>query len=364
MNILFHLGHPAHFHLFKNTINYLKGKGHDVIIAIKKKDILEELLQNANLEYIVLFDKKEKTGKLASINGLLIQDYRLLKISLKNKVDILIGTSIAITHVGKLLNISSIYVGEDDWYLFPAASKISMPYASVALCPVTCSKGKWEYKKIGYDGYQKLAYLHPTWFTPDKAIAEKYIDISKPYFLIRLAKLNAHHDKGATGINTEIAQNIINILEPYGNIYITSERALEPQFEKYRLKIDPLYIHHVLYFAQIYLGDSQSMAVEAAMLGTPSIRFNDFAGKISVLEELEHKYELTFGIKTSTPDKLYAKLKELLEIHNLGGEFKLRQEKMLSDKIDVTSFFIWFIENYPESKKIMTENPDYQYNFK
>ena len=41
------------------------------------------------------------------------------------------------------------------------------------------------------------------------------------------------------------------------------------------------------------------MAVEAAMLGTPSLRFNDFAGKIGVLEELEHKYELTFAIPPS-----------------------------------------------------------------
>jgi hypothetical protein len=31
---------------------------------------------------------------------------------------------------------------------------------------------------------------------------------------------------------------------------------------------------------------------------------------------------------------------------------------MLSDKIDVTAFMVWFVENYPESVKIMKENPD------
>lgn len=30
---------------------------------------------------------------------------------------------------------------------------------------------------------------------------------------------------------------------------------------------------------------------------------------------------------------------------------------MLSDKIDVTAFMVWFIENYPKSAKIMKENP-------
>jgi hypothetical protein len=37
---------------------------------------------------------------------------------------------------------------------------------------------------------------------------------------------------------------------------------------------------------------------------------------------------------------------------------------MLSEKIDVTAFFTWFIENYPESQRIMQENPDYQRHFK
>lgn len=33
----------------------------------------------------------------------------------------------------------------------------------------------------------------------------------------------------------------------------------------------------------------------------------------------------------------------------LREEFYRRREKMLSDKIDVTAFLTWFIENYPDS---------------
>ena len=46
MKVLFHLGHPAHYHLFKNTINTLIDHGHKPIILIKKKDVLEELLDS------------------------------------------------------------------------------------------------------------------------------------------------------------------------------------------------------------------------------------------------------------------------------------------------------------------------------
>ena len=106
------------------------------------------------------------------------------------------------------------------------------------------------------------------------------------------------------------------------------------------------------------------MAVEAAMLGTPSLRFNDFAGKIGVLEELEHKYELTYAIPSSDPQRLYTKVDALLAMPNLREVFQQRRQKMLSEKIDVTAFITWFIENYPESQRIMRENPDCQYRFK
>jgi len=105
------------------------------------------------------------------------------------------------------------------------------------------------------------------------------------------------------------------------------------------------------------------MIAEAAVLGTPSIRFNDFAGKLGYLEELEHKYGLTYGIKTSEPEKLYQKIEELLNTPDLKEEWKKRRQKMLSEKIDVTAFMVWFIENYPESVAIMKKNPDYQYKF-
>ena len=126
---------------------------------------------------------------------------------------------------------------------------------------------------------------------------------------------------------------------------------MEPEFEQYRLHINPLDIHHVMAFAKIYIGDSQSMANEAAMLGVPSLRFNDFVGakKIGVMEELEHTYGLTYGISSHEPEKLYAKVEELLAMPNLREEFQSRRQKMLADKIDVTAFLTYFIENYSQS---------------
>ena len=106
------------------------------------------------------------------------------------------------------------------------------------------------------------------------------------------------------------------------------------------------------------------MTAEAAVLGTPAIRFNDFVGKLGYLEELEHKYGLACGIRTSEPHNLYDKIEELVNTPNIKRIWQERRQKMLSEKIDVAAFMTWFIENYPKSARIMKAKPDYQYQFK
>jgi len=368
MNILFHLGHPAHYHLFKNLISYLLNKKHNVSILIKKKDILEYLLKQSGYEYLNILPKGRKNSKAGIPWGLVKRDWAMFKFCLKNRPDIMLGTSTGITHIGKLLNIPSIIVNEDDYNAVQLFSKLGYPLASNILAPTSCPTGnigsKWEKKTIHYEGFHELAYLHPNFFIPKYSKIEKIIVTLVPFYIIRFAKLTAYHDQGKKGITTKIAQKIIDILSPHGNIYITSERELEPQFEKYRIHIKPENIHHVLFYADMYIGDSQTMAAEAAVLGTPSIRFNDFVGKLGYLGELEHKYNLTYGIKASEPEKLYQKINKLIITPNLQQEFQKRRQKMLADKIDVTAFMIWFVENYPESARIMKGKPDYQYRFK
>lgn len=367
MNILIQLSHPAHFHLYKNAARNLMDNGHQVHILIKSKDILEDILVSSGLPYRNILEVAHRKSKFGILWDMLVRDWKIFCYCIKNKIDLLTGSTPEVAHIGWLLRRFSVNTGEDDAAVVPAFEKMTAPFMQTCLSPVSCYNGRYEKRTIHYEGFQKLAYLHPNQFKPDMSVVRTYgIDPESPYFIMRFAKLNAHHDKGVSGINTEIAQRLIDILSPVGRVFITSERELEPQFEQYRLQINPLDIHHVMSYATLYLGDSQSMAVEAAMLGVPSLRFNDFVGpkRIGVLVELEEKYKLTYGISSKQPEVLYDKVKEILALPNIREEWQERRQKMLADKIDVTAFFTWFIENYPESKKIMKENPDYQYNFK
>jgi uncharacterized protein len=55
---------------------------------------------------------------------------------------------------------------------------------------------------------------------------------------------------------------------------------------------------------------------------------------------------------------------ELVDIPDLKEQWARKREKLLDEKIDVTAFMVWFVENYPKSFKIMKKNPTFQDRFK
>lgn len=363
MKILIYLGHPAHFYNYRNVIPQLKADGHQVEILIKKKDVLQDLLDNAGIQYHNILKEGRKDSKIGIAWGLLKRTWRLNVFCKTFHPDILTGTSVENSFIGKLRHIPVININEDDAAVVPKYAKLSYPWADVILSPTVCDNGKWNEKSIKYNGYHELAYLHPDHFTPDRNVVEKYFPMDSPYFLIRFAKLKAHHDEGIKGISTEIAQHLIDVLTPHGRVFISSERELEPQFKPFRIHIKPIDMHHVMAFADLYLGDSQTMAAEAGVLGVPFVRFNDFVGRIGYLRELEDVYQLGFGIKTDEVDKLFETVETLIKMPQRKDVFQQRRTKMLSEKINFATFLTWFIENYPDSGNIMRENPDYQMRF-
>ena len=341
MTVLIYLGHPAHFHLFKETIKNLQNKGVKSVIVIKSKDVLEKLLIDSQLPYINI---SEGNAKGNAYKNFFKRLKRLASIIRSAKPNLLIGSAAELTVLGKVFRIPSYIFFEDDFEAVKKFAKIAGPFATKLVCPNCCSAWKWDYKKIGYNSYHELAYLHPNHFTPNAEKVKSIFKLNEKNFILRFAQLTAYHDVGKSGITTDIAQQLIDMLSAQGNVFITSERALEPQFEKYRIQISPLDIHHALYFADMYIGDSQTMTAEAALLGTPAIRFNDFVGELSYLEELEHKFHLTYGIKTNHSEKLLEKVKELLNTPDLKQSWQSKRALMLNECIDMSAFMTDLIE--------------------
>lgn len=365
MYIYFVLNHPAHYHLFKHSIKELSNHGHSCEIFIRPKDVLKELLDFDKIEYNVLSDVEKNSKRIivSSIFGLLKKNIALSKFILKNKPDLMVGTDWAITILGRLFNIPSLVLNEDDTLATPE-NKIFYPLAKTLLLPDCCDRGLWKNKRISYSGYHELAYLHPNKFIYDDEIINKYVGINKSYIILRLVKLTSSHDKGKKGLGFNTIGKIISLYKEKYKILISFEGDIPEEFAKYSFNFNPIYMHHFLAGASLVIGDSQTMVAEAAVLGTPAIRFNDFVGKLSYLDDIENKYGLAFGFKTSEQDKLFLKLEELSNSKDLKALWHKKINRLFKDKIDVTAFMVWFIEDYPKSLRIIKKNPDYQYNFR
>ena len=361
MNILIDIAHPAHVHLIKNTYYELINKGHKVIVTVKDIPSAIQLLNIFEIPFIYLGGKSDSLIGKAFLQ--LKFNYLLWQVVVREKINIAFGSSLTIAQLSKYTKVKSIILDDDDDDVEPLFVKYAHPAADHILSPA-CTIRRTQ-KMIGYSGYHELAYLHPNRFNPDESVLSE-IDVQpgEKYFILRFNAFKAHHDVGVQGLSLENKRQLISLLERHGKVFITTERNIDDEFKPYQLKVSPDKAHSLMYYATMLVGDSQTMTSEAAVLGTPAIRCNTFVRRISYLEEEEFKYNLTYGFLPENSDSLFLKINELLEMPNIKYEWKNRRDNMLKDKIDVTAFFTWFIENYPQSAQIMRENPDYQYKFK
>jgi len=89
---LFFLGHPAHFHLFKNIISNLQERNHEIRMLIKTKDVLEQLCINNNVDYHNILPKGRKDNKLSMLIGVIKRDLKILHFIRSFRPHLLIGS--------------------------------------------------------------------------------------------------------------------------------------------------------------------------------------------------------------------------------------------------------------------------------
>lgn len=363
MKILVDIGHPAHVHLYRNLIKNMTDERTKFFIIIRNVSTIRTLMKFYGLKYFNLFPKKD--GLINKIFNQFKINYLISSYIKKHNINLCIGSTPAIAQISKLTKSKSILFDDDDDAVEPLIIKFVHPFCSSILSPISLKGNRKNKRTTYYSGYHELAYLHPNRFTPDSSVLQEAGLIEgEKYFIMRFNVFKAHHDLGVKGISLENKLKLVELLSKFGKVFITTERDIEPELKEYQYKLHPAKIHSFLYYATMFIGDSQTMTSEASVLGTPAIRCNSFVGRISYLEEEEHKYRLTFGFKPKESDKMFNKITELLNIPNLKEEWHKRRRNMLADKIDVTAFFIWFIENYPESVEIMRREPSFQERFR
>lgn len=342
MKIFITISHPAHIHFYKNFIWQMQKKGHIIKIAATKKDVSLNLLNIYGFKYDLV--PTQNNMGLRRIQDQFLYEYNIYEKVKKFSPDIITGIGgTAASHISKITKAKSIIFTDTEHAKL--ANLVTFPFADV-ICTPSCFKKDIGNNQIRYNGYHELAYLHPKYFTPDSAVLDE-LGLSKDdtFIILRFISWRASHDIGQYGILDKVG--LVKKLEKYGRVLITSEGQIVKELEKYEIKTSPEKIFDLLDYASLYLGEGATMATESAILGTPSIYVSSLVGTMGNFIELEQKYGMTFNYKDH--NLALEKAIELVQKSNLKEEWKNKRDTLLKDKIDVTAFMIWLIENYPKS---------------
>jgi uncharacterized protein len=342
MKILFDIAHPAHVHFFKHMIRGLEDRGHQTRILAREKDVTAALLDRLGFRYETVGRAGRKS--VAGMAGELWQrDLALVRMARSFGADMILTRNPAGAQAGRLLGVRSVFDTDDGrsagLHFWAAAA-----FAHVITTP-DCTGERYGKRHVRYPGYKQTAYLHPTHFIPDATVLSALgVRPGERYSIVRFVAMTASHDSGEAGLPLEAKRALIARLQKVGRVFLSSEAELPEDFAAMRFPLPPDRLHDALAFAELLVGDSQTMAAEAAVLGTPSLRVSSWTGRLAYLRELEEKYGMTFAYPPERADALLAHLDRWLASGGLREQMKPNHQRLLAEKTDVAQWFIRFIE--------------------
>ena len=141
-----------------------------------------------------------------------------------------------------------------------------------------------------------------------------------------------------------------------GKSLLPAKEKLPAQLEQYQFPIPPEWIHHALAFARFFVGESSTMASEAAVLGVPAIFVS--TSPRGYTEEQEHRYGLVANFSHHEQDQALQKLRTWLNEDQRKERMKQNRSRLLAEKIDVTDWLVRLVEGFPESLETLCRKPD------
>lgn len=347
MKVLVDITHPAHVHFFKHAIWAWQDRDHEVFITARDKDLTIKLLDHYGFKYVNLGGVQR--GLWGLCKELILREQRLYPIMQQVRPDLLVAVGgTFIVHVGKLTRTPTIVFTDTENATL--ANMITFPFASV-ICTPTCYEGRVGKKQVTYEGYQELAYLHPNYFSPNPSVLSQLgLRETDSFCVLRLISWGAGHDVRDHGFTDVRAA--VQALSQYGRVLITSEKKLDAEFETFRITAPPEQIHHLLYYARLYMGESATMASESAILGTPAIFVS--TSTRGYTNEQGKRYGLVYTFsdpKTAQQDGLEMAM-QLLGDEDVKHKWRMKRDVMLRDKIDVTKFVVELVENFAETGSV------------
>ncbi|MDW5562366.1 MAG: DUF354 domain-containing protein [Methanomassiliicoccus sp.] len=357
---------PAQVHFYRHIYENLLEHGHHAFIIAREQGETMALLREYQLPYEVYTGPlTSKMGKVMSLPRNVLDAASILK---KHRVDLITGFGVYDAYTSALLGVPNVIFSDNEPSMgigsYALQFRLYFPFVDSILTPSYYKKDLGE-KHIRIQGIKEMAYLHPSRYTPDPSVYESMgLSKGERYSLLRFNCLDAIHDIGVGGFNDDDKRRLVKELENYGQVFISSEKCVPRGLEDHVIKIPKNRIHDALFYATLLVTDTGTMATEAALLGTPTVRCASYVGvsDLGNFIELEKKYHLLFNYRDSA--EAIARAAELIKDDTIKAEWARRRQSLYADNVDVCALMTWYIENYPESYDELRNNPNLQERYR
>jgi predicted glycosyltransferase len=357
MRIVFTIPAPKELYMFKVVGELLKNKGHEIYYLVRDYDSNKEIADYILNDYFTFGKKrfKKAIGKMCEIPYNAISPLSQL---CRIQPDIIVGDAL-LGYPSKIIGVPSIAFVDGDALGVYKLIYNCLYLSDVFVIPEWNTLRLNRKKIIRYRGLQELAYLHPKYFKPDPRVLDLMgVSRKTSYVIVRLSALEMSHDIGLRSVSENQLQFMLDVLNRHFTVFISSERKLNKPFSELTLRIPRHMFHSALYYASFFISDTAS-AVEASLLGTPSIQ-------ISPVNRQNYPvfrnygcflYLNNYGLMKIVPCTDTNKILEaIMALVNNSDQHKQKQhkvaERFINDHIDVAAFFSWFIDLYPSSLKL------------
>lgn len=358
MNVLFVTAHPAQIHHFNAVKKELEKRGHNVFWLATNKDISLYLLEHFGIKYDLL--RRPSKNFWSKVKTFFVNYHRTSLAIKKYGIDFVItriyppSVLAAFMHRKKQIGLTDTEITGIYNTIFSRFVGSVMTGKSFRINLVR--------KQIRYAGNIELFYLHPNRFVSQAPYPLLKISPEDRYAVLRFVSWNAYHDAGLMeGFSDQQKIRLVQELSKFVKVFISSEKTLPAELEPYRISIPLERMHDVLHYADLFIGESATMASESVVLGSPAI-YVDEVGRGYTDEECEKG--LLYMFHPEQQEEIIAKAKDIVSPMFDHADYEKRHANFISEVMDPTAWLVWYIENYPSSKRTMCENPDYQYNFR
>lgn len=346
MSVLIDISHPAHVHFFRPLAQALIADGVRVHIVARDKDVTVRLLEASGLPFEVLPMGRLDAGRLSAAAELVRRSWALRRKIRRHDVKVVLTRNPSGVIAAFGIRVTSIF-DTDDGRGVGVHYWAARPFADI----ITSSVYDPEEHGPRHHRYRALKahmFLHPGHFTSNPDVRRRYLSDDEQFCVVRFSAHDASHDRHIKGITPEGRQAIMERLQQFGPVLVSIEReGLQLRHgTREATRVEPEDFHHLLAEASLFIGDSQSVAAEAAILGIPSLRLSGFTGTTFYLRFLE-SLGLVQNFSPGEEADLLVSLESVLRhIHQQRTDSRRISAEMNGSACDLPDWYLSLVMNH------------------